>query len=103
MFSEFGKGGDGITKQRFSLVMRDMLLGLGDGLEREPVAISMLDGGVLERWARSAEFEIEAVTAFTNLDSKTTGSVKAGAIPLAMKRLSVEQGMPPQTDASVLH
>lgn len=103
MFGEFGHGGEGVTKETFSTVMRDILLGLGDGLEREPVSISPLDGGELQRWAESPEFEIEAVAAFAQLDTNTTGQVKAGAIKEAMKRVSVDQGMPPQTDPSVLH
>lgn len=101
MFGEFGQGGEGVTKETFSTVMRDILLGLGDGLEREPVSISPLDGGELQRWAESPEFEIEAVAAFAQLDTNTTGQVKAGAIKEAMKRVSVDQGMPPQTDPSV--
>lgn len=101
MFSEFGPGGEGVTKERFSMVMRDILLGLGDGLEREPVAISPLDGSELERWVRGPGFEVEAVAAFSVLDTDTSGQVKAGAIKKAMKRLTVDQGMPPQNDASV--
>lgn len=101
MFSEFGPGGEGVSKETFSIVMRDILLGLGDGLEREPVAISPLNGSELDRFVRGPEFEVEAVAAFSVFDSDTTGQVKAGAIKKAMSRLSVEQGMPPQTDASV--
>jgi len=101
MFSEFGNGGDGITKEVFGRVMRDILLGLGDGLERDPVAISTLDGTRLQQYAESAEFEVEAVTAFSQLDADMNGSLKASAIKTAMQRISVEQGMPPQTDASV--
>ncbi len=101
MFSEFGIGGDGITKEVFGRVMRDILLGLGDGLERDPVAISTLDGTRLQQYAESAEFEVEAVTAFSQLDADMNGSLKASAIKTAMQRISVEQGMPPQTDASV--
>lgn len=101
MFREFGPEGEGITKQTFSNVMRDILMGLGDGLEREPVAFSSLDGHKLERWARSPEFEIEAVTAFGALDADTSGQLKAAAIKKAMRRVSVDQGMPPQTNVVV--
>lgn len=101
MFSEFGPGGEGITKQRFSIVMRDILLGLGDGLEREPIATRPLDGSELERWARSSEFEVEAVAAFGRLDANMSGKVKAEAIKKAMRRVSVNQGMPPQSDDEV--
>lgn len=103
MFSEFGRGGEGVTKQTFSTVMRDILLGLGDGLEREPVIISPLDGTQLERWAASPEFEIEAVASFAQLDTDSSGQIKAGAIREALKKINVEQGMPPQSDPSVLH
>lgn len=101
MFSEFGPGGEGVTKEKFSSVMRDILLGLGDGLEREPVAISPLDGSTLEKWVRGPEFDMEAAAAFSELDSDTSGQVKADAIRKALGRLTVDQGMPPQTDASV--
>lgn len=101
MFNEFGPGGEGITKQRFSAVMRDILLGLGDGLEREPIALRPLDGSELERWARSGEFEVEAVAAFGRLDADMSGKVKAEAIKKAMRRVSVNQGMPPQNDDEV--
>lgn len=101
MFSEFGPGGEGITKQRFSIVMRDILLGLGDGLEREPIATRPLDGSELERWARSSEFEVEAVAAFGRLDANMSGKVKAEAIKKAMRRVSVNQGMPPQSDDEI--
>lgn len=101
MFSEFGPGGEGVTKETFSRVMRDIMLGLGDGLEREPVAISPLNGSELERFVRGPEFEVEAVAAFSALDTDTSGQLKAAAIKKAMQRLTVDQGMPPQTDASV--
>jgi hypothetical protein len=101
MFSEFGRGGEGVTKQTFSTVMRDILLGLGDGLEREPVIISPLDGTQLERWAASPEFEIEAVASFAQLDTDSSGQIKAGAIREALEKINVEQGMPPQADPSV--
>ena len=102
MFSEFGPGGEGVTKERFATVLRDILLGLGDGLEREPVSISPLNGSELENWARSPQFDIEAAAAYGALDTDSSGSVKAGAIKESLNRLSVDQGMPPQTDASVL-
>ncbi|KAG0504941.1 hypothetical protein M758_N007000 [Ceratodon purpureus] len=101
MFSEFGPGGEGVTKETFSIVMRDILLGLGDGLEREPVAISPLNGSELESWVRSPQFDIEAAAAFGALDTDSSGQVKAGNIKKAMRRLSVDQGMPPQTDVAV--
>jgi hypothetical protein len=101
MFSEFGNGGEGISKERFGIVMRDILLGLGDGLEREPVAISALDGTKLQQFGNSAEFEVDAITAFSTLDTDMKGSLPASAIKTAMQRLSVDQGMPPQTDVSV--
>jgi len=101
MFSEFGNGGEGISKERFGIVLRDILLGLGDGLEREPVAISALDGTTLEQYGNSKEFEVDAITAFSTLDTDQKGSLPASAIKTAMQRLSVDQGMPPQTDVSV--
>jgi hypothetical protein len=101
MFSEFGNGGEGISKERFGIVMRDILLGLGDGLEREPVAISALDGTRLQEYGNSPEFEVDAITAFSTLDTDMKGSLPASAIKTAMQRLSVDQGMPPQTDVSV--
>jgi hypothetical protein len=101
MFSEFGNGGEGISKERFGIVMRDILLGLGDGLEREPVAISALDGTRLQQYGNSAEFEVDAITAFSTLDTDMKGSLPASAIKTAMQRLSVDQGMPPQTDVLV--
>lgn len=102
MFSEFGPGGEGVTKERFSTVMRDILLGLGDGLEREPVSISPLNGTVLEKWVRSPQFDLEAAAAYGSIDTDSTGQVKAGSIKKALSRLSVDQGMPPQSDVSVL-
>nr|XP_024376330.1 uncharacterized protein LOC112282653 isoform X2 [Physcomitrium patens] len=101
MFGEFTRSGEGVTKETFSTVMRDILLGLGDGLEREPIAISRLNGSKLEQWARSPEFEIEAVAAFGAIDTDVSGHVKAGTIKKAMGRISVDQGMPPQSDGSV--
>lgn len=102
MFGEFTRSGEGVTKETFSTVMRDILLGLGDGLEREPIAISRLNGSKLEQWARSPEFEIEAVAAFGAIDTDVSGHVKAGTIKKAMGRISVDQGMPPQSDGSVI-
>lgn len=101
MFSEFGPGGEGVTKETFSRVMRDIMLGLGDGLEREPVVVSPLNGSELERFVRGPEFEVEAVAAFSALDTDTSGQLKAATIKKAMQRLTVNQGMPPQTDSSV--
>ncbi|EFJ19433.1 hypothetical protein SELMODRAFT_271381 [Selaginella moellendorffii] len=90
-----------VSKEKFAVVLREILLGLADGLEREPINIMSLDGSKLREYARHPDAEISAVNAFVENDLESTGKVKASVLRDALKRLSVDHGAPPYGEASL--
>lgn len=91
-----------ITKQEFTPVLRDMLLGVADGLERDPVVLVTVNGAQLQSYAESSNFEVDAVGVFSELDTSGEGKLKGTAIKIALTKIKVEQGMPPAADPKVM-
>lgn len=96
VLGEFLKGKrESVTKEEFASILRDMLLGVADGLERDPVVLRTLSGSELESYAKSNNFVVDAVGVFSELEKGSDGKVHGSAIKQALGRLSVHQGMPP--------
>lgn len=90
-----------VTKEEFTPILRDMLLGVADGLEREPVVLHTLNGTQLESYAWSSNFEVDAVGVFSQLDKGSNGKLQGNALKQALTKVSVRQGMPPASDPGI--
>ncbi|MCO5606883.1 hypothetical protein L7F22_061074 [Adiantum nelumboides] len=102
VLSEFLQGkGDSITKEEFTPILRDMLLGVADGLERDPVVLRTLSGSELESYANSSHFEVNAVGVFTQMEKGNDGKIPSSAVKEALEKISVGQGMPPASDDKI--
>lgn len=87
---------DGISKEDFRTVLSDILLGVADGLKRDPVSLVTIDGRLLDNYARSHAFEFDALAIFNETDKSKLSLEKA------LGKLTVEQGMPPASDPWVM-
>lgn len=87
---------DGISKEDFRTVLSDILLGVADGLKRDPVSLVTVDGRVLHNYAHSPAFEFDAFAIFTEMDNSKPSLEKA------MGKLTMQQGMPPASDPWVM-
>jgi len=98
VLNEYFIGGknDGISKEDFRTVLSDILLGVADGLKRDPVSLITIDGGLLHNYARSPALEFDALATFTEADNSKPSLEKA------LGNLTVEQGMPPSSDPWVM-
>ncbi|KAH7280645.1 hypothetical protein KP509_36G007300 [Ceratopteris richardii] len=102
VLSEFLQGQkESITKEEFTPILRDMLLGVADGLERDPVMLRTLNGEALERYVKSTQFETDAVQLFSEM-AGDNDAVNGDCIKGAIQKMSVEQGMPPASDGKIL-
>lgn len=97
VFAEFGNE-KGVTKETFSQVLREVFLGLADGLERDPIEILPIDGSKLREYVGTGTFDADSVATFTRLDVNQDGSLPATKLMDAMKGVSVAKGMPPAAD-----
>lgn len=87
---------DGISKVDFRTVLSDILLGVADGLKRDPVSLLTLDGRLLQHYARSQAFEFDAIATFTNFHNSKP------SLEIGVANITVEQGMPPASDPWVM-
>ncbi|KAH9314032.1 hypothetical protein KI387_022659, partial [Taxus chinensis] len=97
---EFLHGRESINKEEFSSVLADILLGMADGLERDPIFLQNINGEELQRYANSAEFEVDALAIYSEPDEEDK-SIQSLIIQ-ALGNISVENGMPPTSDQSVM-
>lgn len=87
---------DGISKEDFRTVLSDILLGVADGLKRDPVSLVTLDGRLLHDYARSSAFEFDAIATFSQTENSKP------SLEIALGKITVEQGMPPASDPWVM-
>ncbi|KAG6543241.1 hypothetical protein Mapa_015492 [Marchantia paleacea] len=97
VFSEFSKGA-AVSKDVFGRVLKDILLGLADGLERDPISVIQFDGTRLREYASSPQYVVETISVFTRLDVKQDGRLPASRLLDALPSISVIKGMPPAAD-----
>ncbi|CAM6087385.1 unnamed protein product [Calypogeia fissa] len=97
VFEEFNNE-NGVSKETFAKVLREVFLGLADGLERDPISVLQLDGSTLRKYAETGMFEADVVATFTRLDVNQDNSLPATKLVDALNGIPVEKGMPPADD-----
>ncbi|CAN6482602.1 unnamed protein product [Victoria cruziana] len=94
---EFTRGKDKgkVSKSQFKTVLSDILLGMADGLKRDPVVILRIEGEDLQEFVTGSRFEAEAISIYSEI-----GEAKdlKECICKALDKLTVEHGMPPSSD-----
>eukprot|EP00250_Pteridium_aquilinum_P003232 c13548_g1_i1 orf=233-1315(-) len=103
VLGEFLHGGkhESVTKEEFTPILRDMLLGVADGLEREPVVLHTLTGSELESYANSSTSEVDAIGVFSELEKGSDKKIHGIDLQHALEKISVQQGMPPAADVKI--
>lgn len=100
VLSEFTHGKqDEVSKSDFKSVLSDILLGVAAGLKRDPIVILRIDGKDLGEFVESSRFETEAVAIFSGFES--SGATLRKCLTVGLGQLTVENGMPPASDAWV--
>lgn len=101
MLNEFTHGKEEkVGKKEFKEVLGDILLGMATGLERDPIVILRMDGEDLLEFVNDPSFESEMVSMFSEIDLQD-GSLQDYLIS-GLEKLTVDQGMPPASDAWVM-
>ncbi|KAL2649334.1 hypothetical protein R1flu_017462 [Riccia fluitans] len=90
-----------VEKKKFGKVLKDILLGLADGLERDPITVMKLDGGELRKYATSERLEVDIISIFTRFDVRQEGRIPADRVIDVLPTISVRKGMPPAGDPKV--
>ncbi|KAI0500820.1 hypothetical protein KFK09_019037 [Dendrobium nobile] len=100
VLSEFTHGKqEKVSKSEFKEVLSDILLGVAAGLKRDPIVILRIDGADLREFVESPRFETEAVAIFSGVES--SGSTLRTCLTAGLGQITVENGMPPASDAWV--
>ncbi|GBG72044.1 hypothetical protein CBR_g10979 [Chara braunii] len=109
MFEEYGRPGDDeLDRDSFKNALRDVLLGIADGLADDPIVMALLTGDLINSiLSDEDEFEVLATSIFSELDENDNGSISKSEIRSAVAQLGLEMGIPipegqPATDV-VLH
>ncbi|GAA0178946.1 calmodulin-related [Lithospermum erythrorhizon] len=89
-----------VSKTKFKEVFSDFIVGVADGLKRNPVVILRIDGADLLTFIKSPSFEPEMLSIFSEIDHPD-GSLRE-FLTKALRKLRVEQGMPPTSDIWVM-
>ncbi|KAG9154640.1 hypothetical protein Leryth_023052 [Lithospermum erythrorhizon] len=89
-----------VSKTKFKEVFSDFMVGVADGLKRNPVVILRIDGADLLTFIKSPSFEPEMLSIFSEIDHPD-GSLRE-FLTKALGKLRVEQGMPPTSDIWVM-
>ncbi|KAJ7518604.1 hypothetical protein O6H91_20G000400 [Diphasiastrum complanatum] len=84
-----------ISKADFASTLRDVLLGIADGLKRNPISVLQIDGSELRKYAESPEFEVDAVGVFSQIDSNSEGAIDGSRIEEVLQSRSLLQKLPP--------
>ena len=89
-----------VSKSEFKEVLSDILLGMADGLKRDPIVILRMDGQDLKEFLESPRFESELFSIFSEMEPDNVSLGKC--MTMALEQLKVEQGMPPASDSWVI-
>lgn len=100
VFAEFNTK-DGVTKQTFAKVVREVYLGIADGLERDPIRIIPIDGSKLRQYVGTGTFETDTVATFAKIDTQQDHVLSATKLVDALKAISIDKGIPPADDPKV--
>ncbi|XWS55043.1 hypothetical protein CRYUN_Cryun10bG0141100 [Craigia yunnanensis] len=82
-----------VSKTEFKEVLSDILLGMAAGLKRDPIVILRIDGEDLLEFINGPSYEAEMVSLFSQIGSDDISL--RDCIIKALKKLTVDQGMPP--------
>jgi len=88
-----------VSKTEFKEVLSDILLGMAAGLKRDPIVILRIDGEDLLEFVNGSGYEAEMTSIFSQIESPNRSL--HGYIIEALGKLTVEQGIPPTSDAWV--
>ncbi|GLJ13681.1 hypothetical protein SUGI_0218090 [Cryptomeria japonica] len=99
---EFLHGKERISKEEFSSVLADFLLGMADGLERDPIFIQTITGQELQSYVNSPEFEAFAVAVYSQLSTDQAEKNIETFLVQALGSIPVDKGMPPISDETVM-
>ncbi|KAJ7967218.1 Calcium-binding EF-hand [Quillaja saponaria] len=88
-----------VNKTEFKEVLSDILLGMAAGLKRDPIVILRIDGEDLLEFINGPSYESELVSVFSHIESPSA-SIRDYIIG-ALRKLTVDQGMPPTSDSWV--
>lgn len=100
---EFLRGKELVSKEEFGTVLSDILLGMADGLGRDPIAVETVNGEELERYAKSGEFEVDALGIYSQLvPNEDQDTTLESCLIRGLGKLTIEKGMPPASDQSVM-
>ncbi|KMZ64209.1 Calcium-binding EF hand family protein [Zostera marina] len=97
-----GKEEEEVSKTGFKGVLSDVLLGMAVGLNRHPIEILKLDGKLLRDYVESSSFEADAVSAFLQMEMETNRLSLNQCVRIGLGKLTVDLGMPPSSDSSVI-
>ncbi|XP_057813371.1 uncharacterized protein LOC131027352 [Cryptomeria japonica] len=99
---EFLLGKEHISKEEFSSVLADFLMGMADGLARDPICLQTLTGQELQCYVNSSEFEADAVAMYTQLSTDQGEKTIETFLIQALGNVPVDKGMPPTSDETVM-
>uniref|UniRef100_A0A2P2IMH0 Calcium-binding EF hand family protein n=1 Tax=Rhizophora mucronata TaxID=61149 RepID=A0A2P2IMH0_RHIMU len=101
VLNEFTRGKqEKVSKTEFKEVLSDILLGMADGLKRDPIVILRIDGEDLLEFINGPAYEPEMMSIFSQLESPD-GSPHDYFIKV-LEKLTVDLGMPPTYDSWVM-
>eukprot|EP00850_Spirogloea_muscicola_P007308 SM000036S13352 [mRNA] locus=s36:780591:782791:- [translate_table: standard] len=85
-----------VTKEEFAAFNREILLGIADGLEEDPVMLAVLDGSQLNSLLDDEdEFAMLAESVFAELDADNSGKISKSELKNAFTKLGLSAGVPP--------
>lgn len=97
-----GREEEEVSKNGFKGVLSDVLLGVAVGLNRHPIEILKLDGKLLRDYVESSGFEVDAVNAYSLMEMETNRLSLDQCLRIGLGKLTVDLGMPPSSDSSVI-
>ncbi|PUZ39644.1 hypothetical protein GQ55_9G346400 [Panicum hallii var. hallii] len=102
VLNEFTHGKqDSVSKSEFQRVLSDILLGMAAGLKRDPIVILRINGEDLNEFVDSSRYEPEAAAIFSQVNSGGNASPHQ-CLLAALRKLTVDHGMPPASDSWVV-
>ncbi|XP_066396185.1 uncharacterized protein [Miscanthus floridulus] len=93
-----------VSKAEFQEALSDILLGMADGLKRDPLVILRMDGEDLRDFVAGSIYEPTAAAIFSQVgfgsDSEDASSLRQ-CVLAALQKLTVDHGVPPASDTWV--
>ena len=90
-----------MSKPEFQRVLSDILLGMADGLKRDPIVILRINGEDLNEFVESRRYEPEAMAIFSQVGYADNATLRQCLLAV-LGQLRVDHGMPPASDSWVI-